>query len=109
MDQGNLDRAEALALQALDHYQELQNQEGVAAILSSLGDIATLRGGLETGGGYHRQALEIRHRLGMQNSIAKECESFATMRAAIGNAAFSDAWERGVAMTTAEATAEALR
>jgi hypothetical protein len=152
MDAGDLDRAEALSLQALDHWERLDDQESRSYSLSTLGELALMRGEIDRSISFHRESMHLRSMLGIQTGIAKQLECFAEiafeqsqdersatlygaaarvrmeignpneprfeakfskiaeiMRNRIGSARFSEAWERGVAMTTEESVAEALK
>ncbi len=69
---GELERAEALALQTLAEHRQLTNSVGEASMLNELGRIAHQRGGLDAAFDWHEQALAVidRHAMAMRRPVA---------------------------------------
>ncbi len=133
---GNLEESLTLYEEALKVFLELGDQCSAAGMLRALAGIAEAKQDWETAISLYKEDLEIRLRIGYKliNVIrtltqlgwlhartgnaarATEpppeppptAEGFAALRQALGDAAFTAAWEAGRAMTREEALAYAL-
>lgn len=108
---GDLAEADSFHRQAMDIRASLGIQTGIAKQLECFAEMAYTTGNDARAAMLYGAAARIRLEIGNPNEPrfdAKLAQLAATMRSRIGERAYSDAWERGVAMTTEEAITEAL-
>jgi predicted ATPase/transcriptional regulator with XRE-family HTH domain len=108
---GNLDEARALLAEALGIRHSLRNVNGIANELEHLARVYADLERPELAATIFGAAAGIRHEFGMADSpFTREANARAvdSLRAGLGAAAFSTAWEDGVSLTLDEAVERAL-
>ena len=110
--QGEPERAERDAHEALTRSAEIDARAGVPDILECLADIARDAGSLHEAARLYGAADAIRQRIGVVRFMIHEPgyqASVAALREAMGQKEFESAWTEGTGLTTEQAIAYAQR
>jgi uncharacterized protein HemY len=105
--QGDYQRALTLCEESLAGYREVGNVTYIAETLSHLGKMARIHGDYTKAATIHETALTISREARDEFAMAMVMD-VVTVRAALGEAAFTAAWAQGREMTIEQAIAEAL-
>src|SRR5262249_11427118 len=81
LKQDGAEPAQDFLQESLEIRRELGDQQGIAASLHGLGDVATAQGRLDDARSLHRESLAIRQALGDKGGIADGLESLAGVAA----------------------------
>lgn len=103
---GNLDNAERLYVQALAYRSDLDDSEGIVECLDGLAFVLCIRGRLDQAIQLFAAGTKLHEAGGLSMSPASEAEykqALHTARSALNEERFNTAWQRGRAMTLAEA------
>ena len=87
--QGELDRAEELAQQALESYEEIGYVEGINSALAVLGVVAVDTGALDLARRHLARGVEMAHRIGHRGALAATLEACAALALAEDDASRS--------------------
>jgi tetratricopeptide (TPR) repeat protein len=111
LDQGEYERAKALHGESLTLYQELRENRGIIVCLERLSGVANAQGLPSRATRLFGAAEAVREAIGYLRSSAGRADyghTVNSIRAALGDEAFTAAWEAGRAMTLEQAVAYAL-
>ncbi len=110
-DQDALDQAAARYGESLSLHRELQDRLGVAHCLQGMAMVAGRRGDAGRSARLCGAAAALRAAIGAPHAPANRAafeRTTASARAALGDAAFTEAWAAGEALSLEEAIADAL-